>query len=77
MRITFCAFGNLRRYTPDRQERLPLDLPERATVDDALARIGVPWEEVGFVVVNGKMADRATELADGDRVEAFSPIGGG
>lgn len=77
MRITFCAFGDLRRYTPGMAERLPLDLPEGVSVEAALAAVGVPLAEVGLIVVNGKLAEEQTTLVDGDRLEVFSPIGGG
>ncbi|MHB1007521.1 MAG: MoaD/ThiS family protein [Chloroflexota bacterium] len=77
MRVTFHAFGDLRRHTPGMQERLDLDVAERSTVLDVLVEVGVPWEEVGLVVVNGKLEDEKRELVQGDKLEVFSPIGGG
>jgi sulfur carrier protein ThiS len=77
VQINLCAFGNLRRYTPDRQERMSLEVQEGTTVRSLLDEVGVPWNEVGFVVVNGTVVDQQRALAAGDKVEAFSPIGGG
>jgi sulfur carrier protein ThiS len=77
MQIAFSAFGNLRKYTPERREKMSLDVEEGTTVRRLLDVVGVPWVEVGFVVVNGNIADDHRALVEGDKVEAFSPIGGG
>ena len=77
MQISLNAFGNLRRYTPDKQERMTLEVEEGTPVRQLLEKVGVPWNEVGFVVVNGTIADQNRELSAGDKVEAFAPIGGG
>ncbi|MCL5108235.1 MAG: MoaD/ThiS family protein [Chloroflexi bacterium] len=77
MRITFCAYGDLRRYTPQNQERLPLAVEEQTSVAALLDRLDVPWGEVGIVAINGKLADEKYVVAEGDKVEVFSPVGGG
>lgn len=77
MQVTFCAFGDLRRHMPELKERITLEVGEQTTVLRLLEDVGVPWQEVGLVVVNGKLADEKHELVDGDKVEVFSPIGGG
>ncbi len=77
MQVTFCAFGDLRRYTPGRVERMSVEIDAETTVRQLLDSVGVPWEEVGLVVVNGQLADEQTTLGEGDKVEVFSPIGGG
>jgi sulfur carrier protein ThiS len=77
MQITFCAFGDLRRYTPEMAERLNVELPALTTVSQALDSVGVPLAEVGLMVINGKLVDEHAELAEGDKLEVFSPIGGG
>ncbi len=77
MEVTFCAFGDLRRYTPGRKERMNVEIAEPATVRQLLDAVGVPWEEIGLVVVNGQLADDRCTLGEGDKVEVFSPIGGG
>lgn len=77
MQITFCAFGDLRRYTPEMAERLEIDLPEQTDVAQALISVGVPLAEVGLMVINGKLVDEHAALSAGDKLEVFSPIGGG
>jgi sulfur carrier protein ThiS len=77
MQIFFCAYGDLRRYTPQQQEQLPLALAEPTSVAALLVQLGVPWGEVGIVAVNGKLADEKYVVAAGDKVEIFSPVGGG
>lgn len=77
MRITFCAYGDLRRYTPEQRERLELDLPAPLPVSALLSQLGVPWAEVGIVAVNGTLRDEHYQVAEGDKVEVFAPVGGG
>jgi sulfur carrier protein ThiS len=67
----------LRRYLPDERSPLPVELPERATVADLAAQLGITWGELGIVQVNGNLSDEKTTLHDGDLVEIFAPIGGG
>ncbi|MHB1134302.1 MAG: sulfur carrier protein ThiS [Chloroflexota bacterium] len=77
MRITFCAYGDLRRYTPENKERMELDLAAPTAVSALLVQMGVPWNEVGIVAVNGVLKDEHYEVAEGDKVEVFAPVGGG
>ena len=77
MQVKFYAFGNLRRYTPGMHEQLDLEVPEGSTVADLLERFGITWGEVGVIAVNGKLSDETHRLQPGDKVESFSPIGGG
>jgi uncharacterized protein len=65
---------------PQRQVWLTLDLPEGATVGDAIARSGIvgQFPEIDpttqKVGVFGKLAALDTLLEDGDRVEIYRPI---
>lgn len=77
MQITFCAYGDLRRYTPKNQEKMALTLAEPQPISALLVQLGVPWGEVGIVAVNGSLVDEHYQVADGDKVEVFSPVGGG
>lgn len=77
MKISFCAYGDLRRYTPQNKEKLTLELPEAQPISALLLQLGVPWGEVGLVAVNGTLVDEHYLVAEGDRVEVFSPVGGG
>jgi putative ubiquitin-RnfH superfamily antitoxin RatB of RatAB toxin-antitoxin module len=60
------------RAWPHRHESLRLELPDGATVGDALAASG--WDSDGDcagLAVFGVRATRAQALADGDRVEVL------
>jgi uncharacterized protein len=65
---------------PQRQVWLTLDLPEGATIGDAIARSGIAGQfpEIDLtrqkVGVFGKLAALDTVLEDGDRVEIYRPI---
>ena len=60
------------------QELIEVELPEGATVADALAASGVAqrWPELkaASVGVWGRLARRETPLREGDRVEIYRPI---
>lgn len=74
MRVTTKLFAVLRQGRFDIDA---LDLPEGATVGDIVTKLGIPGNEVTLIFVNGRRADRATRLADGDSVALFPPVGGG
>ncbi len=51
--------------------------PDGTTVDDVMLRHGLAKEQVLLILINGRHADYATVLSDGDTVALFPPIGGG
>ena len=64
---------------PDRQWSWPLELPETATVGEALecARalagdVAVPWEAPTGIF--GALCDRNAVPRDGDRIELYRPL---
>jgi molybdopterin synthase sulfur carrier subunit len=59
-------------------DALSVPLTEEATLSDLLAHLGIQQDLVHLAIVNGRILyDRATRLADGDRVALFPPVGGG
>jgi sulfur carrier protein ThiS len=58
-----------------------VELPEGASVDDALVALGVPSDQVGLVSVDGEAVSRAkrggTTLADGNEMVVMAPLTGG
>lgn len=66
--------------TPTRQVWLKLDVPEGATVGDAITRSGIlaqfPEIDLGVqkVGIFGKVAAMTAPVADGDRIEIYRPI---
>jgi len=65
--------------TPERQWLWPVELPDGASVADALALaraqsagVDVPWDaDVGIF---GQLCDRAAVPRDGDRIELYRPL---
>ena len=58
-----------------------VDLPEGASVADAVAALGIPPEQVGLVSVDGQAVSKArrdtTALADGNEMVVMAPLTGG
>ncbi|MCL4464772.1 MAG: MoaD/ThiS family protein [Chloroflexi bacterium] len=79
MFIELRLYATLRRYLPDRKagEWHRLSLGERATVDEALAALGVPTRQELQVFVNDQAVELDHELREGDRVGVFPQVGGG
>lgn len=64
---------------PGQQWSWPLELPDAATVGDALAQaraaagdVAVPWD--GQVGIFGALCDRSAVPRDGDRVEVYRAL---
>ena len=69
-------YATLRKFAPDGgPDRFELDTG--ATVGHLLDNLGIPAAEAKLVFVNGKKADLAAVLTDGERVGIFPPVGGG
>ncbi|MDD2921222.1 MAG: MoaD/ThiS family protein [Anaerolineales bacterium] len=54
-----------------------LDVPNGATVYDAVSRFDIPLDDTSVIVLNGLTVDMSTPLVEGDMVTAFSAIAGG
>jgi sulfur carrier protein ThiS len=83
MKVTLKLYATLRDYLPSHEggPQAILELPEQATLADALAELAVPVALAHIVLINGHhvlrpdIAER--ELHDGDQVAVFPAIGGG
>jgi molybdopterin converting factor small subunit len=62
-----------------RKGRKQFELEPRAglTVRDVVAEEGLDEGEIHLVMINGSHGSLDSELADGDRLGLFPPIGGG
>ncbi len=58
-----------------------VELPEGASVDDAVGALGIPSEQIGLVSVDGEAVPRAkrssTMLTDGNEMVVMAPLTGG
>ena len=59
---------------PRRFESTWLELPDGATVGDAVERCGLPMDEVVALAVHGVRVERDAALRDGDRIELLRPL---
>lgn len=75
MPIELRCYATLAPKMPGNADALPIAPGE--TVNALVDRLGIPQEEVRIVFVNGVSAALDRELADGDRVGIFPPVGGG
>ena len=56
---------------------IELDVPDGATVYDAISRFHCPLHAESVIVLHGLTVDLHTPLHDGDTITAFSAIAGG
>jgi sulfur carrier protein ThiS len=76
VKVTF--FADLRRFLSRGADGpQPYTLPDRSTVDDLLAVIGVAPNTDVTIAVDGEQAARETPLRDGADVMLLSPMEGG
>jgi hypothetical protein len=75
MKVQVLLFGRLRRYGPMAElggpALLVVDAAPGATIDDLFLAAGVPPSEVATVFLNGRLAETAQTVADGDRLGIF------
>jgi len=75
MRIIVNAGSWARRWLPEGLAEL--ELPEGSFVEDVLAPLGIPPEEIGLFSVNGKAVQKEAALSGGNTVRIFPVIMGG
>lgn len=75
MKIRVKLMGVLKSKTP---EGGVLELPSGATIEGALAALGIPPQSVQVFTVNGSLQrNREQTLADNDELSVLPPVGGG
>lgn len=79
MMIHVKLLANYREALPPGHKHgvVELDVPEGATVRDAISRFDIPLNDESVIVLNGLTVDMDTPLKEGDMVTAFSAIAGG
>lgn len=73
--VSFRFHLYLQRYVGVKELKLRVD--DNLKLEEILRRLGVPIEEVGIVVVNGKWQDLDYVLQEEDSVEVFPVYLGG
>lgn len=64
-------------YDPEKGLDLDLDYSSPVTAADIAVRLGVPPEEIKFIMLNGRCMAMDTPLNPGDRLAFFPAVGGG
>ncbi|MFN8524233.1 MAG: MoaD/ThiS family protein [Chloroflexota bacterium] len=78
MRVKVVPLAELRRLLPDRSTReLWLELPESATVGDALATLNVTKLDGIIIGIDGVHAKPTQTLHDGAQITLVTPMEGG
>ncbi|MCL2446386.1 MAG: MoaD/ThiS family protein [Oscillospiraceae bacterium] len=75
MNITVTAGSWARAWLPG--DKVQLTLPHPAVVQDVLAALNFPADEVGLFAINGIAVPQDTPLNDGDTVRLFPVAMGG
>jgi sulfur carrier protein ThiS len=74
--ITIILHGNLRRFLPDGAMRATVQLPDGATIENLLERLGLT-HDTWLVARNQVAAARDQVLDPGDIVDCFEPVAAG
>ena len=74
MVVTVKLFATLRR---DRFDVDRLTLPAGTDVGSVILDLGIPEEDLGIVLVNGRHVGMDRRLAEGDTLAVFPLVGGG
>lgn len=64
-------------YDPEKGIELQLPGKGSITARDAALMLGLPMEEIKFVMINGRAQAMETPLHDRDRAAYFPAVGGG
>ncbi len=74
MKVKIKLFATLRKFGPEEQE---VDLPDGATINDAIALLKLPEKIPLLRIVNGEHRPPEHTLTDGDELALFPPVAGG
>lgn len=68
----------LRKYLPNYEPAAGLNIAaDGLSADDLAKKLGLPLEEIKFVMINGRQSPMQMQLRPGDRVSYFPAVGGG
>jgi molybdopterin converting factor small subunit len=79
MKIEVKTFATLRKVFPNSKEgKGVVELPDGATIEDLLAKLGITLPQAQMVLINGQhQHDYKATLHEGDTVSIFPPLAGG
>ncbi len=74
MKVRMKLYATLRKFGPEEQE---MELPEAASLADAIKLLNLPEKIPLLRIVNGEHRDLKYSLKEGDEIALFPPIAGG
>jgi sulfur carrier protein ThiS len=79
MKIKVKLYGLLPRRFPDYDSKVGMEvhIPDGATVEDFLVRLGIPQPEAELIIVNGSPLRYDSKLKDRMCLHLFNVISGG
>ena len=78
MRLEVRLFATLRDVFPKEKRGMDwVTLELGSTLDDLIKYLKIPEDAPLIILVNGRRQIENIELADGDRIGIFPPVGGG
>ncbi len=78
MRVFLRLYGPLRDKLPrENRGRKWLELDEGATVAEALASVGISWEDVLWAINEEHNSESETRLNENEELSVFTPVAGG
>jgi molybdopterin converting factor small subunit len=77
MKVQISMYATLKQYAPGGGGNFELNLTAGATIKTLIERLKIPQTVGKVILINGRLADDATRLADADKITIFPPIEGG
>ncbi len=77
MKVQISMYATLKQYAPGGRGNFELNLASGATVKTLIERLKIPQTVEKVILINGRLADDGTRLADVDKITIFPPIEGG
>ncbi len=76
MKIRVELQAYLADYAPADSGTFAYDVPDGATVEDVIRKLGVPEELASVITIGDEAVDASRTLKDGDRVTVIPPVAG-
>jgi len=79
IRVNVRLFATLRRFYPDYDPEKGMDVKveEGSTIEKLIQFLRLPENEARVILINGKSKMTTDKIRDGDRIDIFTPLGGG
>jgi sulfur carrier protein ThiS len=67
----------LDQYAPGDDPKFSLEIPDGATINDVIRKLGIPVDQAAVLTLGDDAAEPTQVLKDGDRVTVIPPVAGG